>query len=210
MLVGVSYERWNRMKCLSEKNHHGIRQELRRLCCSTSTCISSAFMHFAFRQVQEGSFIDSHCAHGFLAPAQTNANRWILHYLHCYYLSPVPTKREQDHHLGDQMFTLEVEKAVGGDSCTHIHRWISYNRCRSRITIFLRWWPFSYERTTTRRSSVVHDDLYLNSLDDLPPIDCSWACVSNTEKIQLQQMKLLLRDLNSRGCLPVVFFLEIY
>lgn len=57
----------------------------------------------------------------------------------------------------------------------------------------LRWWPSSYERATTK-SYVVHDELYLNSLDDLPLIDCSWACVSNTEKIQLQQMKLLLQS----------------
>eukprot|EP00984_Skeletonema_dohrnii_P007286 scaffold2641_cov110-Skeletonema_dohrnii-CCMP3373.AAC.10 len=74
---------------------------------------------------------------------------------------------------------------------TFIHQ-ESYVTAAGAESLFsLSWWPFSYEMAT--KSSTIHNEQYLNSLD-LPSIDCSWACVSNTEQIQLQQMKLLLRS----------------
>lgn len=54
----------------------------------------------------------------------------------------------------------------------------------------LSWLPFSYE--TTRKSLSIN----VSKCEDtqvLPSIDCGWACVSNAEKIQLQQLKLSLR-----------------
>lgn len=53
------------------------------------------------------------------------------------------------------------------------------------------WWPFYYE--TTRKSLSINV-AKCEDAKGLPSIDCGWACVSNEEKIQLQQMKLLLRS----------------
>lgn len=73
----------------------------------------------------------------------------------------------------------------------------------------LSWLPFSYETTTKSLSINVAkcaDD------QDLPSIDCGWACASNAEKIQLRQMKLSLRselkmieDVNSHKKYPDVY-----
>lgn len=57
----------------------------------------------------------------------------------------------------------------------------------------LSWWPFSFETKHSAASAIHNNVQYVDSLD-LPPIDCGWACVSNSEQIQLQQMKLLLRS----------------
>lgn len=63
----------------------------------------------------------------------------------------------------------------------------------------LSWWPpFSYYKkvssATSTSSAATTDNTFFSSSDHLPSIDCGWACVSNTEKIQLQQMKLLLHS----------------
>lgn len=61
----------------------------------------------------------------------------------------------------------------------------------------LSWWrPFSYERATTAAQTESHNELrcVVESSVGFTSIDCGWACVSNTEKIQLQQMKHLLRS----------------
>jgi hypothetical protein len=57
----------------------------------------------------------------------------------------------------------------------------------------LFWWPFSYKTTESAASKIQNELQYVDSLD-LPSIDCGWACVSNKEQVQLQQMKLLLRS----------------
>jgi len=55
----------------------------------------------------------------------------------------------------------------------------------------LSWLPFSYE--TTRKSLSINVVKCVDA-QDLPSIDCGWACASNAEKIQLRQMKLSLRS----------------
>jgi hypothetical protein len=74
---------------------------------------------------------------------------------------------------------------------TFIHQESHVTAAGAESLFSLSWWPYSYEMAT--KSSTIRNEQYLNSLD-LPPIDCGWACVSNTEQIQLQQMKLLLRS----------------
>ena len=58
----------------------------------------------------------------------------------------------------------------------------------------LSWWPlFSYYETASFPSAAQSHNFPVDS-SNLPSIDCDWACVSNKEKNQLQQMKLLLQS----------------
>ena len=75
---------------------------------------------------------------------------------------------------------------------TFVHQESHLTAAGAESLFSLSWWPFSYETATSVPSSRI-DLQHVNSLD-LPSIDCGWACVSNTEQIQLQQMKLILRS----------------
>ena len=58
----------------------------------------------------------------------------------------------------------------------------------------LSWRPFAKNQIVAGKSSSNYNDLQYPNSQNLPEVDCSWACDSNTEQIQLQQMKYVLRS----------------
>ena len=146
---------------------------------------------FRISSYSSREFHRTHCAHGFPAPLVANTNRLNTA------LPVLLSVTSSDDDEGARSSSPRRPK-ISRKGRRRRQRYTlideSHTTAAGVESLFsLRWWPFSYERATSN-SSVVHDDLNVNSLDDLPPIDCSWACVSNTEKIQLQQMKLLLQS----------------
>lgn len=138
-------------------------------------------------------------------PPSVKSDLTSYHHVHKTIVSaPPPTYRNR--RLNTLLAVLQAKQSLQTDEGKssrrrqQLRRWRyeffihqeSHRTAAGAESLFsLSWWPFSCNKTTELAFHKERRYYHVDSVE-LPSIDCSWACVSNTEKIQLQQMKLLL------------------
>jgi hypothetical protein len=159
------------------------------------------------RELTRGTFYYYHVRKSLSpAPTPTYRNRRLN--------SPLPALQAKNDDLNEKGKDLSLQTNEGARSKrpllhrkgTRRWRYDFFIHQESHLTaagaeslFSLSWWPFTYINSAeSAPSTILHDERrrYYSDVDsfNLPSIDCSWACASNTEQIQLQQMKLLLQS----------------